>query len=167
MTSLGRKKTESHCLANFPRTISQTSYLFRQSQHKRKIRDKTRRIVHNCSDLTCKYALTEGPKWLGGGDGGGRGINVGYSLSPQSFSGCYGPAFDLCFLVGRCRCLAIVDIIFPSTFRSTGATCFKIRSQFYSKYLEPFTLEFLTTGVRDQMKVVFLFSFLIVLFISV
>ena len=27
--------------------------LFRQSQHKRKIRDKTRGIVHNCSDLIC------------------------------------------------------------------------------------------------------------------
>ena len=88
---------------------------------------------------------------------------MGYSLSPKSFSACYGPVFDLCdlcFLVGRCRCLVIVDIMFPSTFRSTGATCFKIRSQFYSEYLEPFTLEFLTTGVRDQMRVVFLFSFL-------
>ena len=30
---------------------SQTSSLFRQSQHKRKIREKTRGIVHNCSDL--------------------------------------------------------------------------------------------------------------------
>ena len=71
MTSLGRKKTESNCLANFPRTISQTSYLFRQSRHKWKIRDKTRGIVHNCSDLTCtkKYALTEGPQW---GRGGGE-----------------------------------------------------------------------------------------------
>ena len=63
---VGEKKTESHCLANFPRTISQTSSLFRQSQHKRKIRDKTRRIVHNSSGLTCKYALTEGPKRWGG-----------------------------------------------------------------------------------------------------
>ena len=80
-TSLGRKKTESNCLANFPRTIYQTSSLFRQSQHKRKIRDKTRGIVHNCSDLTCtkKYALTEGPK-----RGGGGGINVGHSLNPPS-----------------------------------------------------------------------------------
>ena len=63
------KRTESNCLANFPRTISPTSSLFLQSQHKRKIRDKTRGTVHNCSDLTCtkKYALTEGPKWGGGG----------------------------------------------------------------------------------------------------
>ena len=75
MTSLGRKKTESNCLANFPRTISQTSSLFRQSRHKEKIRDKTRGIVHNCSHLTCtkKYALTEGPK---------RGGGVTDSLSP-------------------------------------------------------------------------------------
>ena len=56
----------SNCLANFPRTISQTSSLFRQSQHKRKIRDKNKRYCrqNKCSDLTCtkKYALTEGPK---------------------------------------------------------------------------------------------------------
>ena len=47
-------------------------------QHKRKIRDKTRGIVHNCSDPTGtkKYALTEGPKR--------EGINVGNSLSPPS-----------------------------------------------------------------------------------
>ena len=66
ITSLGREKTESNCLANFPRTISQTSSLFRQSQHKRKIRDKNKRYCrqNKCSDLTCtkKYALTEGPK---------------------------------------------------------------------------------------------------------
>ena len=65
MTSLGRKKTESNnCLANFLRTISQTSSLFHQSQHKRKIRDKNKSIVDKCSDLTCtkKYALTDGPK---------------------------------------------------------------------------------------------------------
>ena len=43
MTSLGRKKPESNCLTNFPRTISQTSSLFRQSQHKRKVRDKNKR----------------------------------------------------------------------------------------------------------------------------
>ena len=76
---VGEKEIESNCLANFPRTISQTSSLFRQSHHKRKIRDKTRGIIHhNCSDLTCtkKYALTEGPKW------GGGGINDVYSLSP-------------------------------------------------------------------------------------
>ena len=66
MTSFGRKKTKSNCLANLPRTISQTSSLFRQSQHKRKIRDKNKRYCrqNKCSDLTCtkKYALTEGPK---------------------------------------------------------------------------------------------------------
>ena len=78
MTLLGRKKTESNCLPNFPRTISQTSSLFRQSQHKRKIRDKKKGIVDKCSDLTCtkKYALTEGRKW-------GVRVNVGHSLSPQ------------------------------------------------------------------------------------
>ena len=78
----GRKKTESNCLANFPGTISQTNSLFRLSQNKRKIRDKTRGIVHNCSDLTCikKYALTERPKR---GGGGGE-TNGGYSLSPPS-----------------------------------------------------------------------------------
>ena len=72
MTSLGRKKTESNCLANFPRTISQTSSLFRQSQHKRKIRDKNKRYCrqNKCSDLTStkKYALTEGPKRGWGGE---------------------------------------------------------------------------------------------------
>ena len=40
---VGEKKTDGNCLANFPRTISQTSSLFRQSQHKRKIRDKNKR----------------------------------------------------------------------------------------------------------------------------
>ena len=81
MTSFGRRKTKSNCLANLPRTISQTSFLFRQSQHKRKIRDKNKRYCrqNKCSDLTCtkKYALTEGPKRGGGG-------NVGHSLSPPS-----------------------------------------------------------------------------------
>ena len=88
MTLLGRNKTESNCVANFPQTISQTSSLFRQSQHKRKIIDKTRGIVHNCSDLTCtkKYALTEGPKRGGGGDL--------LSPPPQSFSACYGPVAE-------------------------------------------------------------------------
>ena len=42
ITSLGRKKTESNCLANFPRTISQTSSLFRQSQEKRERGEKGR-----------------------------------------------------------------------------------------------------------------------------
>ena len=46
--------------------------LYFVSQHKRKIRDNTKGIVHNCSDLTCtkKYALTE---VAGKGGGGGRG----------------------------------------------------------------------------------------------
>ena len=60
-----KERPESNnCLANFPLTIFQTRSLFRQSQHKRKIRDKNKGIVDNCSDLTCtkKYALTEGPK---------------------------------------------------------------------------------------------------------
>ena len=46
---------------NFPGTISQTNSLFRQSQHKRKIRDKNKfkGILDKCSDLACtkKYAL--------------------------------------------------------------------------------------------------------------
>ena len=43
-----------------------------------KLETRTKGIVDKCSDLTCtkKYALTEGPKR------GGRGVNVGYSLSP-------------------------------------------------------------------------------------
>ena len=41
--SLGRKKTERCCLEKSPRTISQTGPLFRQSQHKREIRDKKKR----------------------------------------------------------------------------------------------------------------------------
>ena len=69
---------ESNCLANFPQTISQTSSLFCQSQHKWKIRHKTRGVVHNCSDLTCtkKYVPRDRSR------GGGREINVGYLLSP-------------------------------------------------------------------------------------
>ena len=72
MTSLGREETESNCSANFPRTISQTSSLFRQSQHKQIISDsleaRTKSIVDRCSDMTCttQYALTEGPKRGGG-----------------------------------------------------------------------------------------------------
>ena len=38
-----KEQPESNCLANFPRTTSQTSSLLRQSQHKRKIRDKNKR----------------------------------------------------------------------------------------------------------------------------
>ena len=74
MTSLGRKKTESKCLANFLRTISQTRSLFPQSQHKRK------GIVDKCSYVTCtkKDTLTEGQ------ERGGGGVNVGHSLSPPS-----------------------------------------------------------------------------------
>ena len=72
MTSLGRKKTESNCLANFPRTISRTSSLFRQSQYKRKLEARTKSILDKCSDLTCtkQYAVTEGPKR--GCEGGGE-----------------------------------------------------------------------------------------------
>ena len=61
--------SESNCLANFSQTISQTSYPFRQSQHKRKIRDKTRDIVYNCSDLT-KVSFNRGTEASGGGGGG-------------------------------------------------------------------------------------------------
>ena len=38
-----KEQPESNCLPNFPRMISQTSSLFGQSQHKRKIRDKNKR----------------------------------------------------------------------------------------------------------------------------
>ena len=85
-----KEQPESNFLANFPRTISQTSSLFRQSQHKRKIRDKNKSIVDKCSDLICikKYALTEEPKR-------GGGVDVGHSLSPpQSFYACYGPVLS-------------------------------------------------------------------------
>ena len=84
-----------NCLANFPRALSQTGSL-------RKIRDKTRGIVRNCSDLTCtkKYALTEEPKqgvfWGGGGWGGG--LILATRSAPQSFSACYGPEWSSCFL---------------------------------------------------------------------
>ena len=91
MTSLGRKKTESNCLANFPRTISQTSSLFRQSQHKRKIRDKNKRYCrqNKCSDLTCtkKYALTKEPKREGQ-------LMWATRSAPQSFYACYGPDIE-------------------------------------------------------------------------
>ena len=86
-----KEQPENNCLANFLRTISKTSSLFRQSQHKRKIRDKNKSIVDKCSDLICikKYALTEEPKR------GGGGVNVGHSLSPpQSFYACYGPVLS-------------------------------------------------------------------------
>ena len=45
-----------------------------------KLETRTKGIVDKCSDLTCtkKYALTEGPKW------GGGGVKVGLSLSPPS-----------------------------------------------------------------------------------
>ena len=78
MTSSGRKKIESNCLANFPRTISQTSSLFRHSQQKKgKLEARTKSILDKFSDLTYtkQYALTDGPKR-------GRGVNVGHSLSP-------------------------------------------------------------------------------------
>ena len=67
MTSLGRKKTESNCLQIFRKRYPK-QVLCIVSQHRRKIIDKTRGIVHNCSDLTGtkKYALTEGPKQVGG-----------------------------------------------------------------------------------------------------
>ena len=69
---VGEKENRKQLFGRFSAN-DMTSSLFRQSQHKRKIRDKTRGIVHNCSDLTCtkKYALTEGPKRGGRGGGGG------------------------------------------------------------------------------------------------
>ena len=71
-----KEQPESNCLANFPRTISQKSSLFRQSQHKRKIRERTQGIVDKCSDLIC--TLTEGPKREGGGERELI-VNVGHS----------------------------------------------------------------------------------------
>ena len=75
-----KEQPESNFLANFPRTISQTSSLFRQSQHKRKLETITKGIVDTWSDLTCtkKYAWTEEPKRRGGG------VNMGHSVSPPS-----------------------------------------------------------------------------------
>ena len=84
-----KEQPESNCLANFPRTISQTSSLFRQSQHKRKIRDKNKRYCRQMkwSDVyqeVCFNRETEA----------GGGVNVGHSLSPpQSFYACYGPGY--------------------------------------------------------------------------
>ena len=56
---VGEKENRKQLFKGYPKQV-----LYFVSQHKRKIRDKTRDIVHNCSDLTCtkKYALTEGPK---------------------------------------------------------------------------------------------------------
>ena len=70
---------------NFSRTISQTSSLFRQSQNKRKIRDKTRGIVHSCGDLTCtkKYALTE--RGTEAGEEGGLMWATRSALPPSHF----------------------------------------------------------------------------------
>ena len=52
-----KEQPESNFLANFPRTISQTSSLFRRSQHKRKLETITKVNVDKCSDLTGrKYA---------------------------------------------------------------------------------------------------------------
>ena len=59
-----KENRKQYCLANFPRTISQTSSIFRQSQHKLKIKEKNKRYCRQMySDLTCtkKYPLTEGP----------------------------------------------------------------------------------------------------------
>ena len=66
------KENRKQLFGKFSAKISQTSSLFRHSQHKRKIRDKTRGIVHNCSDdLTCtkKYALTDWDQTRGRGGG--------------------------------------------------------------------------------------------------
>ena len=113
MTSLGRKKTESNFLANFPRTISQTSSLFRRRQHKWKIRDNTRGIVYDCSDLTCtkkyKYALTEGTKWRKGG--GGR-INVAYSLSPLVIFCLLRPTMCCCVMAFSIACVSVAEMTF-------------------------------------------------------
>ena len=67
---VGEKENRKQLFGKFSAN-DMTNSLFRQSQHKRKIRDKTRGIVHNCSDLTCpkKYALTEGTKRGVGGRG--------------------------------------------------------------------------------------------------
>jgi len=61
---VGEKGNRKQFFGNFPRTIFQTSSLFRQSHHKRKIRNKTRGIIHNDSDVKCtkKYALTDGQR---------------------------------------------------------------------------------------------------------
>ena len=69
MTSLGRKKTESTCLANFPRMISQTSSQFPQSQHKRKIRDKNKRYCRQMkwSDVYQEVCFNRETEAGGGG----------------------------------------------------------------------------------------------------
>ena len=62
---VGEKENRKQLFKRYPKQV-----LYFVSQHKRKIRDKTRGIVHNCSDLTCtkEYALTEGPKRGGKGE---------------------------------------------------------------------------------------------------
>ena len=69
MTSLGRKKTESNCLPNFTRTISQASSYFVKVNTNGKLEARTKSILDKCSDLTCtkQYSLTDGPKRRGGG----------------------------------------------------------------------------------------------------
>ena len=85
---VGKKENRKQLFGKFLRERYPKQVLYFVKATQRKIRDKTIRIVYNCSDLTCtkKYALTEGPK-------SGRGTNVGYSLipPPQSFSARYGP----------------------------------------------------------------------------
>ena len=87
---VGEKESRKQLFGKFSvNDIPNKFSIFCQSQHKRKIRDKTRGSVHNCSDLTCtkKYALTEGPKW------GGELMWATCSAPPQSFSACYGPEY--------------------------------------------------------------------------
>ena len=43
MNDMRKKENRSNCLETLPRTISQTNSLFRQSQHKRNIRDNNKR----------------------------------------------------------------------------------------------------------------------------
>ena len=76
---VGEKENRKQLFKGYPKQV-----LYFVSQHKRKIRDKTRGIVHNCSDLTCtkKYALTEGPKR---GRGGGKLMWATRSAPPVIF----------------------------------------------------------------------------------
>ena len=116
MTSSGRKKTESNCLANFPRTISQTSSLFRHSQQKKeKLEARTKSILDKFSDLTYtkQYALTDGPKR-------GRGVNVGHSLSPP-------PPLIILYVTEACPLLRILC--------QSGALAVKCSSQTWNLYM--------------------------------
>ena len=86
-----KEQPESNCLQIFREWYPKQVLYFVKVNTNGKLETRTKGIVDKCSDLTCtkKYALTEGPKRVGGG---GELMWVSHS-APQSFYACYGPAF--------------------------------------------------------------------------